>query len=143
MTIKVLKVKSSRMYKQANVVDHSLMKQAQEIMDTIYNENPKWWPYGLNVEGHDSVYIIQDNLTKQAAGFVGWQQQYKDGQKIGSYSIGILPEFRNKKLAKEAVAKIIQEKSSEVDKIVSYVCKGNTSSAKLAESLSIPVIYSF
>jgi hypothetical protein len=44
-------------------------------MDRIYNENPSWWPYGLNVEGHDSVYIIEDKLTKQAAGFLGWQEQ--------------------------------------------------------------------
>lgn len=143
MTINVLKVKSSRMYKHAAVIDNSLIKQAQDIMDTIYNENPKWWPYGLNVEGHDSVYIIHDALTKQAAGFVGWQQQYKNGETTGSYTIGILPEFRNKKLAKEAVAKIIQEKSSDVDKIVSYVCPGNINSEKLAKSLAIPIVYDF
>ena len=131
------------MYKEAFVADSNLTKQAQQIMDRIYNENPSWWPYGLNVEGHDSVYIIEDKLTKQAAGFLGWQEQYKDGEKIGSYSIGILPEFRNKKLAKEAVAKLLQEKSASVDKIVSYVIAGNTPSAKLAESLSIPVIKEF
>ena len=131
------------MYKEAFVADSNLTKQAQQIMDRIYNENPSWWPYGLNVEGHDSVYIIEDKLTKQAAGFLGWQKQYKDGEKIGSYSIGILPEFRNKKLAKEAVAKLLQEKSASVDKIVSYVIAGNTPSTKLAESLNIPVIKEF
>lgn len=131
------------MYKEAFVADSNLTKQAQQIMDRIYNENPSWWPYGLNVEGHDSVYIIEDKLTKQAAGFLGWQEQYKDGEKIGSYSIGILPEFRNKKLAKEAVAKLLQEKSASVDKIVSYVIAGNTPSTKLAESLNIPVIKEF
>lgn len=131
------------MYKEAFVADSNLTKQAQQIMDRIYNENPSWWPYGLNVEGHDSVYIIEDKLTKQAAGFLGWQEQYKDGEKIGSYSIGILPEFRNKKLAKEAVAKLLQEKSASVDKIVSYVIAGNTPSTRLAESLNIPVIKEF
>lgn len=131
------------MYKEAFVVDSNLTKQAQQIMDRIYNENPSWWPYGLNVEGHDSVYIIEDKLTKQAAGFLGWQEQYQDGKRIGSYSIGILPEFRNKKLAKEAVAKLLQEKSASVDKIVSYVVAGNTPSTKLAESLSIPIIEEF
>lgn len=131
------------MYKEAFVADSNLTKQAQQIMDRIYNENPSWWPYGLNVEGHDSVYIIEDKLTKQAAGFLGWQEQQKDGERIGSYSIGILPEFRNKKLAKEAVAKLLQEKSASVDKIVSYVIAGNTPSTKLAESLNIPVIKEF
>lgn len=131
------------MYKEAFVADSNLTKQAQQIMDRIYNENPSWWPYGLNVEGHDSVYIIEDKLTKQAAGFLGWQEQQKDGERIGSYSIGILPEFRNKKLAKEAVAKLLQEKSASVDKIVSYVIAGNVPSTKLAESLSIPVIKEF
>jgi RimJ/RimL family protein N-acetyltransferase len=54
-----------------------------------------------------------------------------------------LPEFRNKKLAKEAIAKLLQEKSASVDKIVSYVIAGNNPSIKLAESLNIPVIKEF
>jgi hypothetical protein len=41
-------------------------------MNSIYNENPKYWPYGLNVEGHDEVYLVRDSLTKKACGFVGW-----------------------------------------------------------------------
>lgn len=131
------------MYKQAFVVDSELVKQAQSIMNEIYKENPAHWPYGLTVEGHDSVYIIEDNLTKKAAGFVGWQEHYENGEKIGSYSIGILPEFRNKKLAKEAVSKLIQEKSASVDKIVSYIIAGNSPSEKLAKSLNIPIIHSF
>jgi RimJ/RimL family protein N-acetyltransferase len=143
MVVKLLKVKNSRMYKQAFVVDSELVKQAQSIMDKIYKENPKHWPYGLTVEGHDSVYIIEDNLTKEAAGFIGWQEHYEDGENIGSYSIGILPEFRNKKLAKEAVAKVIQEKSASVDKIVSYIIAGNSPSENLAKSLNIPIIHSF
>lgn len=144
MVINMLKVKTSKMYKQAFVPNSSLIKQAQHLMDTIYKENPEWWPYGLNVEGHDSVYIIKDNLTKQAAGFVGWQERREDnGLLYGSYTVGVLPEFRNKHLAKEAVAKLIQEKKAGVDKIVSYVCPNNIPSKKLAESLNIPVIEEF
>lgn len=41
-------------------------------MDKIYNENPTWWPYGLNVEGHKDVYLVKDATTNEVAGFVGW-----------------------------------------------------------------------
>jgi hypothetical protein len=72
--------------------DLSGRMEAQAIMDRIYNEDPSYWPYGLGIPGHDGVYLIRDKMTKQAVGFVGWQQMMEGGRLIGSYSIGILPE---------------------------------------------------
>lgn len=91
--------------------DLSGRMEAQAIMDRIYNEDPSYWPYGLGIPGHDGVYLIRDKMTKQAAGFVGWQQMMEGGRLIGSYSIGILPEYRRHGFAKEAVAKILREKA--------------------------------
>ncbi|WP_297407119.1 hypothetical protein [uncultured Akkermansia sp.] len=95
--------------------DLSGRMEAQTIMERIYNEDPSYWPYGLGIPGHDGVYLIRDKMTKQAAGFVGWQQMLEGGRLIGSYSIGILPEYRGLGFAKEAVAKILREKAAGVD----------------------------
>lgn len=67
----------------------------------------------------------------------------ENGKKVGSYSIGILPEFRCKGFAKEAVAKIISKKASQVDIVRSYIKKENTMSKNLAKSLNIPIIEDF
>lgn len=122
----------------------SALSDVKDIMGRIYKENPSFWPYGLNVEGHNGgVYLIRDKMTKQAAGFVGWQTMYRDGKKVGSYSIGVLPEYRNKGFAKEAVAKIISKKAATVDKVVAYVKSDNYKSKALAGSLGVPVIEKF
>lgn len=113
--------------------------EVREIMQKIYNEDPSYWPYGLGISGHQSVYLIRDNMTKAAAGFVGWQEQMERGKKIGSYSIGILPEYRGNGFAKEAVAKIIQKKAARVDEVRSYVCSHNNRSKGLAKTLNITV----
>lgn len=122
----------------------SALSDVKDIMGRIYNENPSFWPYGLNVEGHNGgVYLIRDKMTKQAAGFVGWQTMYRDGKKVGSYSIGVLPEYRKKGFAKEAVAKIISKKAATVDKVVAYVKSDNYKSKALAGSLGVPVVEKF
>lgn len=108
-------------------------------MQRIYEEDPSYWPYGLDVPGHESVYLIRDAMTKAAAGFVGWQEMYEGFKKIGSYSIGILPEYRNKGFAKEAVAKILMEKSAGVDEVRSFICDWNAKSKGLANSLGIKI----
>lgn len=113
------------------------------ILDTIYKENPSHWPYGLYKEGFDHIYVVRDNMTKQAAGFTGWQFGYLDdfpGQKLGLYSIGLLPEFRGKGLAKEAVAKIVKAHGDNCDKVVAYIVESNEPSKRLAESLGIPYV---
>lgn len=114
-------------------------QEVQEIMQQIYNEDPSYWPYGLDILGHQSVYMIRDNMTKKAAGFVGWQVSIEKGKKIGSYSIGILPEYRQKGFAKEAVAKVLREKAASVDEVRSYICSHNFKSKKLANSLGITI----
>lgn len=106
-------------------------------MSRIYNENPSYWPYGLTMDCHKDVYLIRDNMTKAAAGFVGWQTVKEGDKKIGSYSIGILPEYRGNGFAKEAVAKILLKKASEVDEVRCYVVASNKKSQNLADSLHI------
>ena len=125
--------------KQAAAVDMSAREEARDIMKKIYDEDPSYWPYGLNIPGHESLYIIRDNMTKAAAGFVGWQEMVEDGKRVGSYSIGILPEYRNKGFAKEAVSKVLRIKSAAVDEVRAYVMKHNGPSHALANSLGVKV----
>lgn len=125
--------------KQASVIDMSAREEARGIMKKIYDEDPSYWPYGLDIPGHESLYLIRDNMTKAAAGFVGWQEEVENGKRIGSYSIGILPEYRKKGFAKEAVAKILRIKSAAVDEVRAYVMKHNAPSKALAGSLGVNV----
>ena len=130
---------SSPFTKQASEIDMSGREEARNIMQKIYNEDPSYWPYGLDIPGHESLYLIRDNMTKAAAGFVGWQEEVENGKRIGSYSIGILPEYRKKGFAKEAVAKILRIKSAAVDEVRAYVMKHNGPSHALADSLGVTV----
>jgi hypothetical protein len=129
--------------KQASAIDMSAREEARGIMQRIYNEDPSYWPYGLDIPGHESLYLVRDNMTKQAAGFVGWQELIENGKKVGSYSVGILPEYRNKGFAKEAVAKILRIKSASVDEVRAYVMEHNTPSKALANTLGIKVTEKF
>lgn len=121
------------------VKNASALSDVKDIMQKVYEEEPSYWPYGLGVDGHESVYLIRDNMTKAAAGFVGWQEQRVNGRKIGSYSIGILPEYRSQGFAKEAVAKILLEKSARVDEVRSYICSHNMRSKGLANGLGVTI----
>lgn len=129
----------NRLIKSASVVDLTARQEVSDIMNKIYNEDPSAWPYGLNIPGHDSVYLIRDKMTKQAAGFVGWQETTKNGKKIGSYSIGILPEYRHNGFAKEAVSKVLQIKSAGVDEVKAFIVGGNKPSERLANSLGVAI----
>lgn len=141
--IVTLQIKDNGIEKTATEKDMQSYLKVQDIMSKIYNENPSYWPYGLNIPGHDSVYLIKDASNNEPIGFVGWQEHQEVGKTIGSYSIGILPEYRGKGFAKEAVAKVIREKAANVDIVYSYVKPDNTSSLKLANSLNVPVITAF
>lgn len=134
---------SPYMAKQASAVDMSAREEARGIMKKIYDEDPSYWPYGLDIPGHESLYLIRDNMTKAAAGFVGWQEMVENGRKVGSYSIGILPEYRQKGFAKEAVSKILQIKSASVDEVRAYVMQHNAPSHALADSLGVKVLENF
>lgn len=141
-TIELYKAEKN-MTKQASAIDMSARQEARDIMKKIYDEDPSYWPYGLDIPGHESLYLVRDNMTKAAAGFVGWQEMLENGRRVGSYSIGILPEYRNKGFAKEAVSKILQIKSACVDEVRAYVMKHNTPSHALADSLGVKVQESF
>lgn len=129
--------------KEASERDMSSYLEVQAAMKRIYEEDPSHWPYGLNIPGHDSVYAVKEASTGKVAGFVGWQERTVDGRKVGSYSIGILPEYRGRGFAKEAVAKVIGEKVAGVDEVVAYIVPGNTASDALAGSLGVNVSKEF
>lgn len=142
-TIELYKRPSSLTKSASTALDMSAREEARGIMKKIYDEDPSYWPYGLDIPGHESLYIVRDNMTKQAAGFVGWQELVERGRRVGSYSIGILPEYRNRGFAKEAVAKILQIKSANVDEVRAYVMPHNKPSHNLADSLGVKVQESF
>lgn len=122
----------------------SAKDECREVMKAIYDENPSYWPYGLDIDQHQSVYLVRDKMTEKAAGFVGWQQWTEwPMKKIGSYSIGILPEYRGNGYASEAVAKILQEKCASVDEVRCYAVHGNKKSQGLAKKLHVNVFNDF
>jgi RimJ/RimL family protein N-acetyltransferase len=123
--------------KQAGVAEDR--QEVQQIMDKVRAENPEYWPYGLSVGHHDGgVYMIREASTNAPAGWVGWQERNRGLKKVGFYSIGVLPEYRGKGFAKEAVRKIIAEKSATVDEVRAMIVHTNEASKHLAKSLHIP-----
>lgn len=129
----------------------SLEKQAsigtdicRDVMKKIYDEDPSYWPYGLHIDGHQSVYLIKDATTHTPVGFVGWQESTEfPHKKVGSYSIGILPEYRGNNYASEAVAKVLLEKSAGVDEVRCYVMPHNKKSKGLAGKLHVKTYEKF
>jgi ribosomal protein S18 acetylase RimI-like enzyme len=116
-------------------------RECEGIMKKIYEEDPSYWPYGLDMAAHDGgVYMIREASTKKPIGFTGWQERMDGPTKVGFYSIGILPEYRNNGYAKQAVAKLIAIKSANVDRVQALVMKHNKPSLALAEALNIPVV---
>jgi RimJ/RimL family protein N-acetyltransferase len=115
-------------------------KEAKEILDRIYQENPAHWPYGLDMECFDGgCYMIREASTKKAVGFTGWQNRVMGDKTVGYYSIGILPEFRKKSWAKEAVFKTIAHKLNECDEVRALIKADNIPSIRLAESLGVGI----
>jgi RimJ/RimL family protein N-acetyltransferase len=116
-------------------------RECEDIMKKIYEENPSYWPYGLDMASHDGgVYMIREASTRKPIGFTGWQERMDGSTKVGFYSIGILPEYRNNGYAKQAVAKLISIKSANVDRVQALVMKHNKPSLALADALHIPVV---
>jgi RimJ/RimL family protein N-acetyltransferase len=115
-------------------------QQVTDIMERIRAENPEYWPYGLSIGHHDGgVYMVRKSATSEPVGFVGWQERRRGPEKVGYYSIGILPEYRGQGLAREAVAKIIREKAAGVDRVQAMIVRNNAASKALARSLCVPV----
>lgn len=109
-------------------------------MDKIYREDPTYWPEGLSIAHHDDVYMIRSASTNEAVGFTGWQTRKEGSQRVGYYTIGILPEHRRNGMAKAALSQLISKKAATVDKVRAYVAAHNQPSLALAESLDVPVI---
>lgn len=115
----------------------SSLSDAKNILNDIYNENPKHWPNGLTAEHFDGgLYLIRKSASHEPVGFVGWQERYEGLNKVGYYSIGIKPEFRRLGFAKEAVTKLLAEKASSVDVVKALVEQSNKPSIELASQLS-------
>lgn len=121
----------------------SSRSECQEIMERIYGENPSYWPYGLNIEGHKSggVYLVKHAKTKEPVGFTGWQVQNEGTRKVGFYSIGILPEYRGNGFAKSAIAQLLRRKMAEVDEVRAFIMPHNKPSIALAEQLGVPITH--
>lgn len=116
-------------------------RECEDIMKKIYEENPSYWPYGLDMAAHDGgVYMIREASTRKPIGFTGWQERMDGSTKVGFYSIGILPEYRNNGYAKQAVAKLISIKAANVDRVQALIMKHNRPSLALADALHIPVV---
>lgn len=112
----------------------------QQIMDRIREENPEYWPYGLGVDMCDGgAYIVRKQASKEAVGFVGWQERPRGFKKVGFYCIGILPEHRHKGFAKKAVQEIIRRCASGVDEVRALIEHTNEPSLSLADSLGVKV----
>lgn len=121
-------------------------QECEGIMEKIRAEDPSYWPYGCNIDGHlrtnGNVYMIREASTKKAIGFTGWQE-FKEGlRKVGYYSIGILPEFRGNGYAKAAITKLLSVKAASVDQVKAFIEPHNTRSIGLAKALDIPVVHS-
>jgi len=117
----------------------SRRQECEELLNQIYKENPSYWPYGLSVDAHDSLYMVREASTGKAVGFTGWQERREGHQKVGYYSIGILPAHRNQGYAKEAVRKLIREKSAQVDCVKAFIMPNNKPSIELAKALEVPI----
>lgn len=110
---------------------------AKDIMNSVYSENPKHWPNGLTAEHFDGgLYLVRKSASHEPVGFVGWQERNESDGKVGYYSVGIKPEYRRHGFAKEAVAKLIGEKSAGVDVVRALVDSTNKPSMNLASKLS-------
>lgn len=114
----------------------SSIKEAENILKEIYEESPDYWPNGLSSKHFDGgLYLIREASTKDPVGFVGWQERDEGINKIGYYSIGVQKQHRRKGFAKEAVNKIISEKSAGVDIVRALIVEKNKPSMGLANSL--------
>lgn len=114
-------------------------------MQSVMGEAPHHWPHGLSMNNFDQsrgegVFLVRSKQANLApVGFVGWQERREGTEKVGYYSVGILPEHRGQGYAKEAVQKLINIKSGNVNRVVALIEKGNAPSHALAASLGVTV----
>jgi GNAT superfamily N-acetyltransferase len=116
----------------------------EDMMSAVYREAPRSWPNGLCIESFvpragESVYLVRTKSASTPIGFVGWQVRREGGQRVGYYTVGLMPEHRGKGYAKEAVQKLISIKSAGVDTVKALIQKDNAPSIALAEAIGVSV----
>jgi RimJ/RimL family protein N-acetyltransferase len=114
-------------------------------MCQVYEENKSHWPFGLSADHFDGgCYLIREKQSSVPVGFTGFQIRIEKNagkkERVGYYSIGILPAYRKCGYAKQAVAKLLEMKSASVDRMKAMIVAGNTPSIALAESLGVPAV---
>ena len=118
--------------------------KAARLLETIRSERPDHWPHGLSPDMFDpgDLFLIRKDASSDPVGFVGWQERDMDGQRVGLYSIGLLPQHRHQGIAKEAVSRVLCDRAKSVDRVAALVVPGNLPSEKLAQNLGVPLIKS-
>jgi predicted acetyltransferase len=114
--------------------------RVDKIFKTLYDENPKYWENGLNrslFKGlGDKIYLLSDK--DQDYGFIGFQRyrMSKDNQLGTGISVGILPQYRGKGLAKKMLIDLIQKEIDKNEGNLLWSChKDNKASQALCKSL--------
>lgn len=116
------------------------LKEVQDVLQTIRKENPSYWPHGLSVGHHNAgLWLIREASTSKPVGFTGFQVFPEGLKRIGYYTVGVLPQYRQMGIAKKAVQRLCAEKANEFDEIRAYIADHNMPSRALASSLHIPV----
>lgn len=110
------------------------------LMDVIREESPDFWPFGLTPQHFkkDNLWVLQKESSGNPVGFVGWQERDDNGERVGMYSIGLLPEHRRKGLAKQALTRVLDARKPGVDRVEALVVRDNRPSQALASSLGVP-----
>lgn len=109
------------------------------LLESIRSENPSHWPHGLSLQHFDAgdLWAITKKASDELVGFAGWQEIDQGSEKVGCYSIGVLPAYRRIGLAKSAVSQVLKMKSASVDRVIALVAKDNVPSRNLASKLGI------
>lgn len=118
--------------------------EADSLLHQVYTENPKHWSAGLTRQHFDGgLWLVREASTRKAVGFTGWQvrEEMRPAglKKVGYYSIGILPEYRQRGWAKQAVATMLRDKAAEVDIVKALIHPENAPSIGLAQSLGVKI----
>lgn len=119
--------------------------QVDTLFKRIYDENPKYWKNGLT---RDLFYGIGDRLNlifdterkvKDPIGFVGFQKFRRDNNNklVNAISVGLLPEYRGKGIAKKYIKELIPQYMEDTPYIdLLWTCnKNNEPSQRLFSAL--------
>lgn len=114
---------------------------AESIMRRIHDEDPSFWPYGLDTaQFNGGLYLMQKSASEEPVGFVGWQSLPEDGRTIGYYAVGVLPEHRRQGFAKQAVSQVISDIGKHCDEVRALIMEHNEPSKAMARSLRVPIL---